>query len=198
MYSLLKTLDMSELFHVVTGAPITTCEKIASYAESTADVQVQDVMHLPGMTDKRAAKIVASLEIGKRLNNARRSRALFDNPQRIADYFMSRLRYETQEHFLAAYLNTRLKVLRVQEIGIGDTANAPADVKETMKWAVRLNASAIVLVHNHPSGDPEPSENDYGLTETFKVAGKFLDVQVVDHVIIGDGVFVSLHERGAC
>lgn len=198
MYQLLKTLDMSELFHVVTGAPLTTCEEIARYAESTADVQVEDVVSLPGMTDKRAEKIVASLEIGKRLNNARKGRALFNTPQRIADYFMAKLRYETQEYFFVAYLNCKCKVLRIQKIGIGDTAKAPVDIKESMKWAVRLNASAMVLVHNHPSGEPEPSEADIELTKKFVKAGKVLDVQVVDHIVIGDGVFVSLHERGAC
>ena len=73
---------------------------------------------------------------------------------------------------------------------------APVDVKEAMKWALRYKAFGLILVHNHPSGDPEPSNEDKEVTRKFAAAAKLLDMEVLDHIVIGDGIFVSLHERG--
>ena len=109
---------------------------------------------------------------------------------------MERLRHETQEHFCVAYTNVKNRLIGWKEISIGGLNAAPADVKEAMKWAIRYKAYGLILVHNHPSGYPEPSKEDIELTKNFAEAAKFVDCEVLDHVIIGDGIYTSLRERG--
>lgn len=109
---------------------------------------------------------------------------------------MEKLRHESQEHFLICFLNVKNKLLGYKEISIGNMNAASADIKEGMRWALRYKAYNIILIHNHPSGDPEPSRADIGVTKAFSDAAKLLDMSVLDHIIIGDGIFVSLCERG--
>lgn len=109
---------------------------------------------------------------------------------------MERLRHETQEHFLIAFVNVKNRLLGYKEVSIGGLNETPVDIKEAMKWAIRYKAYGLILLHNHPSGYPEPSKEDIEMTKTFAKAAKLLDMEVLDHVIIGDGIYVSLHERG--
>lgn len=109
---------------------------------------------------------------------------------------MERLRHETQEHFLVAFVNVKNRLLGYKEVSIGGLNETPVDIKEAMKWAIRYKAFGLILLHNHPSGYPEPSKEDIEMTKTFAKAAKLLDMVVLDHVIIGDGIYVSLHERG--
>lgn len=120
----------------------------------------------------------------------------FGSPENVSRFFMERLRHETQEHFCVAYTNVKNRLIGWKEISIGGLNAAPADVKEAMKWAIRFKAYGLILVHNHPSGYPEPSKEDIELTKNFAEAAKFVDCEVLDHVIIGDGFYTSLRERG--
>ncbi len=146
----------------------------------------------------KAVTICAAVELGRRLATKYEKTKLpdFSMPENVADYFMEKLRHETQEHFLVCFLNVKNKLLGYKEISIGSLSAAPVDIKEAMKWAIRYKASGLILVHNHPSGYPEPSPEDIELTRTFAAAAKLLDMEVLDHVIIGDGIYVSLEERG--
>lgn len=164
-------------------------------ALSSADWR--DFVVSAGLTKTAAIKVAAAIELGKRLDSAydKRNRESFGNPENVSRFFMERLRHETQEHFCVAYTNVKNRLIGWKEISIGGLNAAPADVKEAMKWAIRFKAYGLILVHNHPSGYPEPSKEDIELTENFAKAAKFIDCEVLDHVIIGDGIYVSLHER---
>lgn len=164
-------------------------------ALSSADWR--DFVVSAGLTKAAAIKVAAAIELGKRLDSCydKRTRENFSNPENVSRFFMERLRHETQEHFCVAYTNVKNRLIGWKEIGVGGLNTAPADVKEAMKWAIRYKAYGLILVHNHPSGYPEPSREDIALTKTFAEAAKFIDCEVLDHVIIGDGIYVSLHER---
>ena len=165
-------------------------------ALSSADWR--DFVVSAGLTKTAAIKVAAAIELGKRLDAShdKRTRENFGRPENVARFFMERLRHETQEHFCVAYTNVKNRLIGWKEISIGGLNSAPADVKEAMKWAIRYKAYGLILVHNHPSGYPEPSKEDIELTKNFAKAAKFIDCEVLDHVIIGDGIYTSLHERG--
>ena len=109
---------------------------------------------------------------------------------------MKQLRNETQEHFFAAFVNVKCRLLGYREISIGGLDAVPVDVKEIMRWAIRYKAHGIILIHNHPSGFSDPSEEDIEITKSIAKAAKFIDCEVLDHVIIGDGFYSSLHDKG--
>ncbi len=167
-------------------------------ANGFSDLHWRDLTTINGIGPDKAVTICAAVELGRRLATKYEKTKLpdFSMPENVADYFMEKLRHETQEHFLVCFLNVKNKLLGYKEISIGSLSAAPVDIKEAMKWAIRYKASGLILVHNHPSGYPEPSPEDIELTRTFAAAAKLLDMEVLDHVIIGDGIYVSLEERG--
>lgn len=166
----------------------------------TDDLSYLDLMDISGMTENKALKICAAVEMGRRLAGRcdKEKMENFSAPGKVADFFMEKLRHENQEHFIAAYVNVRNRLLGWKEITKGNINAAPVDIKETLRWGIRYKSPGIILVHNHPSGDPEPSDEDIAITKAFVPAARLLDIEVLDHVIIGDGTFVSLHKRGVC
>lgn len=162
------------------------------------DLNWRDLTDIQGIGKDKAVTICAAIELGRRLSTLYNKQQLlhFDNPGAVSSYFMEKLRHENQEHFLVCFVNAKNKLLGYKEINIGNMNAASVDIKEGMRWALRYKAYNIILLHNHPSGDPEPSRADIHVTKSFSEAAKLLDMSVLDHIIIGDGVFVSLSERG--
>ena len=161
------------------------------------DVSVEELMEIRGIGMVKAVKLKCIAELSNRMSRAKaREGICFTRADHVAEYFMEKLRHESQEHFLICFLNAKNKLLGYKEMSIGNMNAAPADIKEGMRWALRYKAYNIILIHNHPSGDPEPSRADIGVTKAFSDAAKLLDMSVLDHIIIGDGIFVSLCERG--
>lgn len=162
------------------------------------DLHWRDLLDIKGIGPDKAITICAAIELGRRLSYQYNKRKLpdFSTPDSVSRFFMERLRHETQEHFLIAFINVKNRLLGYREISVGNLNAAPVDIKEAMKWAIRYKAAGLILIHNHPSGDPEPSDSDLHVTQNFAAAAKLLDMEVLDHVIIGDGIFVSLQERG--
>lgn len=101
-----------------------------------------------------------------------------------------------REHFLVIMLDTKNKIIGINTVSIGVLSSCLVHPREVFKPAILANAAAIVLVHNHPSDDPEPSKEDVTLTKRLKEAGEIIGIEVLDHVVIGDSSFVSLKERG--
>lgn len=162
------------------------------------DLHWRDLTDIKGIGPDKAVTICAAIELGRRLTYIYDKRKLenFSTPENVSAFFMERLRHETQEHFLIAFVNVKIRLLGYKEVSIGGLNETPVDIKEAMKWAIRYKAYGLILLHNHPSGYPEPSKEDIEMTKTFAKAAKLLDMVVLDHVIIGDGIYVSLHERG--
>lgn len=158
--------------------------------------EYHDLMSIKGMTKQRALKLCAAIELGNRLAEKKAGNPVqLSNAERVWLYFSPKIRYETQEHLVCAYVNAKNCMIGYKVISKGNLTAAPVDIKEVMRWGMRYKAYGLILVHNHPSGDPEPSSDDISLTEDLKKAAMLLDFVVLDHVIIGDGKYVSFHER---
>jgi DNA repair protein RadC len=155
-----------------------------------------DLEQLPGIGPAQRARLEAAFEIARRLQiPAGDIRARINSPSDAAQlllYEMSRLE---QEHLRVILLDTRNQVKRIDTIYIGSLNAAVVRVAELFRPAIRHSAAAIILVHNHPSGDPSPSSEDVRMTREVVKAGKLLDIELLDHLIIGGGRFVSLKER---
>lgn len=150
-----------------------------------------------GLPPSQAAAIVAARELGRRLYAApAMSRQMIRTSADVAVLVGSEMRHLDREHFRAVLLTTRHTVLAVEEIAIGGLDSAAVHPREVFKSAIRWSAAAVILVHNHPSGDPEPSMDDVWITARLVEAGRVLGVEVLDHVVVGDGRCVSLRERG--
>lgn len=157
---------------------------------------VKEIRKVKGIGRVKAIEIKAALELGKRLTDHRnQAPAKIRCAEDVAGLLMSRFKDLETEHFKALALNTKNEVLKILEVsrgGLDTTSAAPRDV---FRDAVREGAAALIVCHNHPSGDPEPSATDIDLTARLREAGDVLGVPLLDHVIFGDGRWVSLKER---
>lgn len=146
----------------------------------------------------KAAKLLSAVEIGKRISKRKVKMQApdFSTPEAVADYVMEDMRHLPQEEFRAVYLTTKNKLIAVKTLTIGTINASLAKSREVFRYALQYNASAAILVHNHPSGNPEPSREDIVATKRIADAGIIMDIPILDHVIIGDGTYVSLCERG--
>lgn len=148
-----------------------------------------------GLGEAKAAQLQAALELGRRLAAARpEARVQVRSPSDVAHLLLEMGLLE-QEHLRVVLLNTRNQVLAVREVYKGAADRATIRVAEVFREAIRANSTAVVVAHNHPSGDPSPSPEDVRVTEEIVQAGKLLDIEVLDHLVIGRDRYVSLRER---
>lgn len=157
-----------------------------------------DLLQIKGMGQKNAAMIKAAIELGKRIQKSKiKSRAAnFSMPENVAEYFMEDMRYLQEEHFVAIYLTTQNRLITAKTLTVGTINASLAKGRDVFKNALKYNAAAVILAHNHPSGDPEPLKEDIAVTNNIAKAGAIMEIPVLDHIIFGDGYFVSLNERG--
>ncbi len=149
-----------------------------------------------GVGEAKAAQIKAAIELGRRLSLETEARPVISSPADAAALLTYEMSGLEQEHLRVILLDTRNHVLEIREVYRGSVNSAQVRIAEVFRDAVRRNATAIIVAHNHPSGDPTPSPEDIALTRALVQAGKLLDILVLDHLIIGQGRFVSLKERG--
>ena len=162
-----------------------------------SNLTIDDLTQQDGIGEAKAITILAALELGKRRRAAEAS--LPSEVKDSKDSFERFLPYiddMRQEHFLVMYLNQSNHVLKVECISNGGTTTVIADPKIIFKNALILNATCIVLGHNHPSGNPRPSEDDRQLTKKLIAAGNLLDINVIDHIIIGNERYHSFRDHG--
>jgi DNA repair protein RadC len=150
-----------------------------------------------GIGEAKAAQIKAAIELGRRLAlEAPEERPTINSPADAAALVAYEMSALEQEHLRVFLLDTRNHVLDIVEVYKGSVNSSQIRVGELFKPAVRQNATAIIVAHNHPSGDPTPSPDDVAVTRAIVQAGKLLNVDVLDHLVIGQGRWVSLKERG--
>lgn len=148
------------------------------------------------VTRRQAARVVVSLELGRRLASVTDDRQPLCDPVALARKLIARYGHHVQERVGAIYLDSRNRVLREREIYIGTLNSAMVSTRDVLRFALDDHAAALVVFHNHPSGDPEPSGEDLLFTRALVEAGKTLGVEVLDHLILGANRFVSLKQRG--
>lgn len=156
----------------------------------------EELVNQHGIGKAKAAQIKAAIELGRRLTlESPEERPSIHSPEEAAALIQYEMSALEQEHLRVLLLDTRNHVLDVVEVYRGSVNTSQVRVGEVFKAAIRRNATAIIVAHNHPSGDPTPSAEDVAVTRALVQAGKLMDVEVLDHLIIGQGRFVSLKER---
>ena len=169
------------------------CDGLAGLAAASP----QELERVPGVGPARAAQLTAAFELGRR--------AVFDwpagrwsirGPGDVAERLVAVLGHLEREELRVVLLDTRNGVLAMPTIYVGNVSVALVRIAELFRDAVRLHAARLILVHNHPSGDPTPSPDDLHMTAEAIAAGRLLDIAVLDHLVIGHGSFTSLRDRG--
>ncbi len=150
-----------------------------------------------GLGPAKASQLLAALELGRRLMaESPEERFQIRAPQDAANLLIPLIGHQEQEHFVVLYLDTRNRVMDREVLYKGSLNTSLVRIAEVFRGAIRRNCAAIIVAHNHPSGDPSPSPEDVALTRRLVEAGKLVEVEMLDHVVIGQGRFVSLRERG--
>lgn len=158
---------------------------------------VKQLTEVKGIGEVKAIEVKAALELGRRLLLAApEERSMITSPADAANLLMSEMMLLEQEHLRVVLLDTRNKVLSTPTIYIGSLNSSVIRIGELFRAAIRDNAAAFIVAHNHPSGDPAPSPEDINVTRQIAKAGALLDIELLDHIIIGHNKYVSLKERG--
>lgn len=161
------------------------------------DCSMEELASIKGVGSAKACQVMAAIELGKRVAAyPRRKKAEIGRPEDIADLVMEKMRYYKKEHFCVLLLNTRGQVIEENEVSVGDLNGAMVHPREVFLQAVRRSAAAVALIHNHPSGDPSPSPEDVGITARLMESAEILGIKIVDHIIIGDGIYTSMKTEG--
>jgi DNA repair protein RadC len=157
----------------------------------------EEVCELHGIGPAKAAQIKAAIELGRRLTiQAPEERPTIHSPADAAELVRYEMSALEQEELRVLLLDTRNHVMHIETVYRGSLNSSQIRVGELFRPAIRRNAAAIIVIHNHPSGDPTPSPDDAAVTRAIVQAGKLLDIDVLDHLVIGRGRYISLKERG--
>jgi DNA repair protein RadC len=162
-----------------------------------AQASLTELQRVPGVGLAKATKLLAALELGRRVAHEDFGpRWRIRGPRDVFEYFHLRLRDTPQEEFHVLLVNAQHEVLRDVVVSRGVLDAALVHPREVFRPAIVESAAAVVLAHNHPSGDPTPSTEDRQVTRQLVAAGRLVDIEVLDHVVVGDGRYVSFRERG--
>ncbi|MBO8163821.1 MAG: DNA repair protein RadC [Brevibacillus sp.] len=157
----------------------------------------QELMKIKGIGPVKAVELHAAFELGRRLaQSVRKEGAPVRMPCDVVELMMPEMRHLTQEHFVCLYLNTKNQIISKQTVFVGSLDASIVHPREVYREAVRRSSASVICLHNHPSGDPTPSREDIAVTRILRDAGELIGITLLDHVIIGDGCFVSLKEQG--
>lgn len=201
-----ESLNNAELLAILlrTGSSnesvLTLAQKIMSQVGELRvlyDVTIEELTKIKGIGPAKAIQIKAAIELGKRVAKEHTlDKNSIRSPKDVADYIMEDLRHLKQEHFIALLLDTKNNIIAKETISIGTLNSSIIHPREVYKPAIKKSVSAIIVAHNHPSGDPTPSREDIEVTKRLKEAGDILGIELLDHVIIGDSKYLSLKDKG--
>lgn len=161
------------------------------------DHSYESLTAISGIGHVKAIQILTLLELSKRLSEASYKATMkWTSPEDVAGYFMEELRHKKKEQFLVVYLDTKCKCIGYEKVSEGSLNASIVHPREVYKGAICKSAYSIIALHNHPSGDPVPSKEDIQITSKLKASGEIVGIKLLDHIIIGDGCFMSLKEQG--
>jgi DNA repair protein RadC len=167
--------------------------------ESLAGIEqasVKEICTVGGIGPAKAAEIKAAIELGRRYQKPSLTGASFCSSLDVAGYYRPRMKDLKKEIFRCVLLDTKNKIIREEVVSIGSLSASIVHPRDTFKAAIRESAAAVIFIHNHPSGDIQPSQEDILLTRRLVQAGEVLGIQVLDHIIIGDGDHFSFRDNG--
>ncbi len=181
------------------NSAIDLSQKLLSFSSQgirfLADCTVEELRQIKGIGISKACQIIAAIELGKRLAmSSLNNTPCIKSPLDVANIFMEEMRYYKKEYFKIILLNTKNQIIAVEDISIGILNSSLVHPREVFVRAIKKSSSSIILLHNHPSGNPEPSTEDIKITKRLIEAGKIIGIEILDHVIIGDGKYISMKE----
>ncbi|OPJ63750.1 RadC family protein [Clostridium oryzae] len=157
----------------------------------------EEYMKLKGVKEAKASQLLAIAEISKRFMTYKSGEEYkICSPKNAADLLMNTMRYQKKEMLKVILLNTKNIVIRVLDISVGTVNSSIVHPREVFKEAIKHSSTSIIICHNHPSGDPSPSSEDLSITTRLKECGKLIGIELLDHIIIGNGDYISLKEKG--
>ena len=171
-------------------------ERYASGLCGLHHLTLEEIMSIPGIGEVKGIKLKCIAELSNRIARSKSGRrVIFRSPQDIAEYYMEAMCHREEEHVVLAFLNHQMMLLGEEEIAVGTVRSAVLSPREIFISAVKNRAVNILLLHNHPGGDPSPSAADLDMTGQIFKAGKLLDINLCDHIIIGEHRYYSFSEH---
>lgn len=157
------------------------------------DVSIDDLRKIKGLGRVKAIQLKATIELANRISKPYKIlRKIVTSPEDVADVLMADMKDSLQEMMKVVVLNVKNEIVRIATIGIGTANSTLIEVRDVFKEPIRSNATRIIVAHNHPSGDPTPSKSDILFSVKLRDAGKLIGIELLDHIIIGNGKFCSL------
>ena len=169
-------------------------------AENLACKNISEILTAPltikGVGTKKADKLYVIKEVIRRImEEAPNNNPVIQGPEEVSKFFIPKLLHQTKEHFMLALLNTKNRIIASPTISIGSLSASVVHPREIFREAIKYPCAAIILIHNHPSGDPNPSREDIAVTERLVKAGKIMDIPILDHIIIAQQNYLSMKEK---
>lgn len=159
------------------------------------DMTIDELCCLDGIGKSKACIIKAAIELGSRISSYIPNKFKIGNPWDVYRYYMEDMRFLKKEVFKVILLNTKNEILKDIDISIGSLNSSIVHPREVFKEAIRYSSNAIILMHNHPSGNPSPSQEDIKVTQRLNKCGDLLGIEILDHIVIGDGEYYSMKEN---
>ena len=202
-----EKLSAQELLALILGRGIAgesvtvTSQRLLSQfgnLKGIANATIEELAKIKGIGPAKASQIKAAFELANRLENPDESdkKPIVKTPEDVVNLVQNKLKGRKKEHFLVLCLDTRGKLIKTSEVSVGSLDSSIVHPREVFKEALSASAASVLFAHNHPSGDPEPSEDDIKLTKRLADAGNILGIDVLDHVITGNNDFRSLKRLG--
>lgn len=155
------------------------------------DISLDELKKIKGIGRVKAIRLKAAFEIAKRMSKPIENEIFVSSSADVANIFMNELRYEKKEIVKLIILNNKNKILRIQDVSLGGTNYAVIEPKEVLAEPIKMCANRIILLHNHPSGNATPSREDYEVTRRIDLCAKMFGIELLDHIVIGDGEYKS-------
>jgi DNA repair protein RadC len=201
-----EALSAQEILALILGRGIKgesvmlTSQKLLSRfgnLKGVADASVEELTQTKGIGPAKAAQIKAALELSKRLETdvGEKPQPVLKSPEDVAALMRGKLKGKKKEHFWVLCLDTRNRLINYKPVSIGSLDTSIVHPREVFKEAVSSSAASVIFVHNHPSGDPEPSKEDIELTKRLVKAGEIIGIDVLDHIVVCDKNYLSLKAK---
>ena len=170
--------------------------KINNNLRELQDISLDELKNIQGIGKVKAIQLRAICELARRMSRPiNDSKVQIKNTKDVAGIFMDELRYEKREIVKLVLLNTKNIIMKIMDISFGGTRSAELEPKDILMEAIKIGAPKMIILHNHPSGDPEPSLADFEITNRIEKASKIMGIELLDHIVIGDGNYVSIFSK---